>query len=76
MSESDYYTIGMFQLWVNDRRRYAETVLPTAKEEEARGWIRLDAWIARRVDLLKARYPHQTISSLPLFCLFEEPSDD
>ncbi len=64
------YTIGMFQLWVNDRRRRADT------EAEARGWIRLDAWIGRRVDLLKARYPHRTISSLPLFCLFEEPSDD
>lgn len=62
--------IGMFQIWVNDRRRLAET------EEEARGWIRLDAWINRRVSALRTLYPHQTISSLPLFCLFEGPSDD
>ena len=62
------YTIGMFQLWVHDRRRDAET--------EETGWIRLDAWIVRRVDLLKARYPHQTISSLPLFCLFEDTNDE
>ena len=73
---SDYYTIGMFQLWTNDRRRCAETGLSMAREEEVRGWIRLDAWIARRVDLLKARHPRQTISSLPLFCLFEDTNDD
>ena len=69
------YTIGMFQLWVHDRRREAETVLPPAKEE-VRGWIRLDAWIGRRVACLGARYPYQNVSSLPLFCLFEDNTDE
>ena len=63
------YTMGTFQLCVNDRRRCAET------EEEETGWIGLDAWIIQRVALLKARHPHQTISSLPLFCLFEDTDE-
>ncbi|MHB1643090.1 MAG: hypothetical protein ACYCS8_10625 [Acidithiobacillus sp.] len=64
------HTIGTFQLWINDRRREAGT------EEERRGWIRLDAWVNRRVVFLKARYPHQNVHSLPVLRLVEEGFQD
>ncbi|MHB8249620.1 MAG: hypothetical protein ACYDCX_12155 [Acidithiobacillus sp.] len=64
------YTISTFQVWVHDRRRCAET------EEERRGWIRLDAWVNRRVVFLKSRYPHQNVNGLPMFALVEEDFND
>ncbi|BDB13370.1 hypothetical protein [Acidithiobacillus ferrooxidans] len=69
-TQADYYTIGTFQLWINDRRRCAKT------EEERRGWIRLDAWVNQRVVSLKARYPHQNVHNQPAFRLVEEGFQD
>lgn len=64
------YTIGTLQIWINDRRREAET------EQERLGWIALDAWINRRVARLKARYPHQNVNHLPVFVLVKEDLPD
>ncbi|MBU2862014.1 hypothetical protein HF290_17000 [Acidithiobacillus ferrooxidans] len=70
MTNPSDHTIGTFQVWVHDRRRCAET------EEERRGWIRLDAWVNRRVVFLKARYPYQNVNNLPVFALVEEDCND
>jgi hypothetical protein len=63
------HTIGMFQVWVHDRRREAQT------DEERLGWIRLDAWITQRVAVLKEQYSHQNIDSLPMFRLVDKRTD-
>jgi hypothetical protein len=66
MRDEQIHTIDTFQLWVNDRRRFAETA------EAYNGWACMDAWIDQRVTLLKARYPYRNISSMPLFLLVED----
>lgn len=42
-------SVGDLQIWIHDRRRTAET------EEDRQGWIKLDAWLQRRIAFLREK---------------------
>lgn len=65
------YSIGMFQIFIQNQRRASATA------EEAAGWLHLDAWVVQRSQRLKrVSGGCGSVSDLPLFYLFYEDAGD
>lgn len=57
--------IGDLQIWIHNRRRSAKT------EEETQGWVKLDAWLQRRIDVLREKR-FLCIHEMPVYALIED----
>ena len=63
-------TIGDFQIWIHAQRRAAKT------EDEALGWIAMDAWLHGHMVALRKRHLQHSVESFPLYRLIEDKNDE